>query len=773
MPYLIVLSSFILFFQTPTIAKNLRTNYRSLDTSIIEQRVLNRKINTKEVAENGSLNASNKINKGIKAIMAGDAKNALKQLHKVSRNCDDYWKVLNARGVLLMERNQPLTALTLFYEALKLAPTDNHLMYNIALANLALGNYQAATDTLKLVSSDNSVNYQQALALTYYKNDQFDNAKKLLEEELEKPSDNVENYNSTLLNHAHVSIKQGDTESALTSLDKIKSKDDPIVALSYGICYEKRGAWESALEFYTKAQEKLPRNKSVILGLAHAFKGLGDSLKANLQIRKLNSIYPDAIESQIESFNKENLSNADKHKTIEFYKQILAKNPENLQALNSLGMLYTEYGNYSAAKIHFSQVLSFQPENVLALYGQGICEFYTDDFNPSVEHLLSALQHSPNFEKHGSAEFVLGLDYDALKKYELSVNILKKAVVQTNQVNELTRLIKIGLFYLRIKKFKDAISYFQNVATIDPKNVANLVNRGSCYFWLGDFNNAKKDFENAIKLDPKCHEAWSNLGLLHCQLKENNLAVDELKKAISIDTNNVLYYNSLARAYSALLSDYRDLNPEDTSSKYFKLALKTIDKVLQKDPNNSNFINNKGVVFKDNLQYETAISYYRKSETQAGLNNIGIIKTLQYDTVQSKVYFDRAIAADASFSIPRHNKALMKDFLNDAMTAQIEGASAEKLKTKEALTKSFRENFISIYYVETVDKNQTICNFEAIMPSIEPESMTKPLVANYYVHGSYIVCDEVKDYKTPKWHDTKKPSRRTYFQFMSGKCPKF
>jgi len=773
MPYLIFLSSLILFFQTPTIAKNLETSYRFSDTTIIEPRTLSRKINTKEVAENGSLNASNKINKGIKAILSGDAKNALKQLHKVSKNCDDYWKVLNARGVLLMEKNQPLTALNLFYAALKLAPSDNHLLYNIALANLALGNYQAASDTLKLVSSDNSVNYQQALALTYYKNDQFDNAKKLLEEELEKPNINEENYNNTLLNHAHVSLKQGDIQAALTSLDKIKSKDDPIVALAYGICFEKRGEWESALEKYSKAQEKMPRNKSVIIGLAHAHKGLGDSLKANLQIRKLNAIYPDAIESQIESFNKENLSDGDKHKTISFYKQLLSKNPENLQALNSLGMLYTEYGNYSAAKIHFSQVLSFQPENVLALYGQGICEFYSEDFNASTEHLLSALQHAPNFEKHGSAEFVLGLDYDALKKFELSVNSLKKAGVQTNSVNELTRLIKLGLFYLRIKKFKEAVTYFQNAATIDPKNVSNLVNRGSCYFWLGDFNNAKKDFEQAVKLDPKCHEAWSNLGLLNCQLKNNTLAIEELKKAISIDTNNVLYYNSLARAYSALLSDYRDVNPTDSLSHFFKLALKTIDKVLQKDPSNPNFINNKGVVFKDNLQYDTAIVYYRKSETQAGINNIGIIKALQYDTFQSKSYFDRAIAADANFSIPRHNKALMKDFLNDAMTAQTESASAEKLKTKEALTKNFRENFITIYYVETVDKNQSGCNFEAVMPTVEPESMTKPLIANYYVHGSYIVCDEVKDYKTPKWHSTSKPSRRTYFQFMSGKCPKF
>ena len=773
MPYLILLSSLILFFKTPTIAKTFTLSYRFSDTTIIEPRTLSRKINTKEVAENGSLNASNKINKGIKAILSGDAKNALKQLHKVSKNCDDYWKVLNVRGVLLMEKNQPQTALVLFYEALKLAPTDNHLLYNIALANLALGNYQAASDTLKLVSSDNSVNYQQALALTYYKNDQYDNAKKLLEEELEKPNINDENYNNTLLNHAHVSLKQNDTQAALTSLNKIKSKDDPIVALAYGICYEKRGEWGNALENYSKAQVKMPRNKSVILGLAHSYKGLGDSLKANLQIRKLNAIYPDAVESQIESFTKENNSDVDKHKTITFYKQILAKNPENLQALNSLGMLYTEYGNYAAAKIHFSQVLSFQPENVLALYGQGICEFYSEDFNASTEHLLAALQHAPNFEKHESAQFVLGLDYDALKKYELSVNLLKKAGVQTNSVNELTRLIKLGLFYLRIKKFKEAVSYFQNAATIDSKNVTTLVNRGSCYFWLGDFNNAKKDFEQAIKLDPKCHEAWSNLGLLNCQLKNNTLAIEELKKAISIDTNNVLYYNSLARAYSALLSDYRDLNPTDSLSHFFKLALKTIDKVLQKDPSNANFINNKGVVYKDNLQYNTAINYYRKSETQAGINNIGIIKALQYDTLQSKSYFDRAIAADANFSIPRHNKALMRDFLNDAMTAQIESASAEKLKTKEALTKNFRENFITIYYVETVDKNQSGCNFEAVMPTVEPESMTKPLIANYYVHGSYIVCDEVKDYKTPKWHALTKPGKRTYFQFMSGKCPKF
>ena len=130
MPYLIVLSSLFLFFGTPTLAKNLETNYRNSDTTIIEQRILNKKINTEEVAEKGSLSASNKINKGIKAIIAGDAKNALKQLHKVSRNCDDYWKVLNARGVLLMEKNQPQTALNLFYEALKLVTHHLLILYD-------------------------------------------------------------------------------------------------------------------------------------------------------------------------------------------------------------------------------------------------------------------------------------------------------------------------------------------------------------------------------------------------------------------------------------------------------------------------------------------------------------------------------------------------------------------------------------------------------------------------------------------------------------------
>ena len=114
---------------------------------------------------------------------------------------------------------------------------------------------------------------------------------------------------------------------------------------------------------------------------------------------------------------------------------------------------------------------------------------------------------------------------------------------------------------------------------------------------------SNKDFETLIKLDDKADtlsgEELYMVGFAFFQLEKDTKAIEFYEKAIAkgFDNGNTHFYKSLSLTY---IEKYDE-------------ALKEIDLSLQKEPNNQEYMNQKGLIYKGKGFEDKALDYFEEA----------------------------------------------------------------------------------------------------------------------------------------------------------------
>lgn len=111
-----------------------------------------------------------------------------------------------------------------------------------------------------------------------------------------------------------------------------------------------------------------------------------------------------------------------------------------------------------------------------------------------------------------------------------TINELRQGVIDSNFVLYLFK----GDYYLRIKKYPDAIVAYKKVLEIEPDNAAINYNLANAYQVMGKYEGALPYLEKLIKIDPSDREVLFRLGLSHHSLGQYRQSISCLEKAISI-----------------------------------------------------------------------------------------------------------------------------------------------------------------------------------------------------------------------------------------------
>ena len=64
----------------------------------------------------------------------------------------------------------------------------------------------------------------------------------------------------------------------------------------------------------------------------------------------------------------------------------------------------------------------------------------------------------------------------------------------------------------RSKRYEEAIHYFNQALSIDPRNSVYLHNRGFCHRNTGNYTKAVSDFTACLGVDPSHFQAYTNRG---------------------------------------------------------------------------------------------------------------------------------------------------------------------------------------------------------------------------------------------------------------------
>lgn len=112
-------------------------------------------------------------------------------------------------------------------------------------------------------------------------------------------------------------------------------------------------------------------------------------------------------------------------------------------------------------------------------------------------------------------------------------------------------LFEKGRILLSQGKVDEAVSAWEKVAALAPKDPAAHCNLGCLYFRRGESGKAIPCFQKAVLLNPRYAQAWCNLGAALRQAGKYQQAVDSFISAIDIQPGYAIAHANLAECYEA------------------------------------------------------------------------------------------------------------------------------------------------------------------------------------------------------------------------------
>jgi tetratricopeptide (TPR) repeat protein len=194
---------------------------------------------------------------------------------------------------------------------------------------------------------------------------------------------------------------------------------------------------------------------------------------------------------------------------IEEYQKALQLDPSNVNVHNSLGACYGAMKMYDAAESEFNAALLLKPDEVMALYNQGLVCLLTG-------------------------------------RKEMALDFFVNASAIDDGIFELALLT--GKLYLEAGNPEKARSFLEKALNCRPKSGTALRTIGVCYSALSLLREAVAVYTSAVKNNPNDAESFSRLGQLYDMIGENpEIAQLFCRHSVAIAPENEVYRQVLNR----------------------------------------------------------------------------------------------------------------------------------------------------------------------------------------------------------------------------------
>jgi len=209
---------------------------------------------------------------------------------------------------------------------------------------------------------------------------------------------------------------------------------------------------------------------------------------------------------------KEALSLHQKGKLCEaatLYREILAQNPNNADALHLLGVIEFQRKNSSAAMELITRAIKIEPNNAAFFSNLGLALRDLKRFDDALASYDRALAIKPDYAEalsnRGNALRNLKRFDDALASYDRAL------ALQPDYVEALNNR---GIALEDLKRFDDALASYDRALAIKPDYAEALINRGVALRELKRFDDALASYDRALAIKPDSAEALNNRGML-------------------------------------------------------------------------------------------------------------------------------------------------------------------------------------------------------------------------------------------------------------------
>lgn len=202
---------------------------------------------------------------------------------------------------------------------------------------------------------------------------------------------------------------------------------------------------------------------------------------------------------------------------IREYDKVISIAPDNVESYRKRAMAKRRNGDRNGALRDYSKTLELDPDNHQAFLGRGLTNRDMKKYDQALSDFGKGIQLAPNYAN--------GYSY--------------RGHLRLTQTED----------------YKGAISDYNSVIRLDPRNSAAFINRGLAKSKLGDENGAFRDYNQAILIDPKNSLAYNNRATIKEKRGDLAGARSDYEKAIQVNPGNKLAKSNLAKLNAKIRRD--------------------------------------------------------------------------------------------------------------------------------------------------------------------------------------------------------------------------
>jgi tetratricopeptide (TPR) repeat protein len=207
------------------------------------------------------------------------------------------------------------------------------------------------------------------------------------------------------------------------------------------------------------------------------------------------------------------------------------------------------------------RALAGEPDNAEALHTLGIIAHQSGKTAEAIDHLRRA----------AAIKSDVALYHANLGEMCRLVGRIDEAIAAGRRAIELDpsyagALSNLGIALFDQGQFEEAVSLYDRAIALDPNFAQAQSNRGNALQRLKRFAEAEQNYRRAVELQPAFADGWNNLGTCLRELKRPEEAETVYRKALEFNPNNPDTLDNLALAL-------KDLERPDEAAELFRRAL--------------------------------------------------------------------------------------------------------------------------------------------------------------------------------------------------------
>ena len=230
----------------------------------------------------------------------------------------------------------------------------------------------------------------------------------------------------------------------------------------------------------------------------------------------------------------------------EIYREILARDPDHVDALNLMGVVLQAAGDLELAETLIRRATEVAPEYFAPFANLGNVVQAAGRLPEAIELFRKALDlNHDSFETWNNLASAL----NATEEHEAALGASKKALSIINDFPE--ALVNMGNAFLGMRQITKAVESYKKALDLSPRHPNALFNLGNAYMDLENFDAAIEPYRGAVQLDVGNAEKHFNLANALMKTGQFTESLKPFETAIALKPN---YVDALCNYASSLQS---------------------------------------------------------------------------------------------------------------------------------------------------------------------------------------------------------------------------